>query len=62
MCEKVYQNTEGKDKKLKFKKEEAREDGGEVGGNRSHIPLQTGEKPSQSTKEQSKQPTVHQHI
>ena len=36
------------------------EEGGEIGGSRVHFPLHTGETPSQSTEEQSEQPTVPQ--
>ena len=37
-------------------------DGSEIGGSRIHLPLHRGETPSQSTEEQSEQPTVPQHL
>ena len=37
-------------------------DGGEIDGSRVYFPLHMGETPSQSTEEQSEQPTVPQHI
>ena len=39
-----------------------REDGGDIGGSWLHFPLHMGETHSCSSEEQSKQPTVFQHI
>ena len=41
---------------------EKNEYGSKVGGNRVHFPLCTSETPSQSSEEQSEQPTVSQHL
>ena len=38
------------------------EDGGQIGGSGVHFPVPTGETPSQSSEEQSEQPTGSQHI
>ena len=44
------------------KRERERKDGSEIGGSRVHFPLNTGETRSQSTEEQSEQPTAPQHL
>ena len=49
-------------KKWDIKKFNVREDGSEIDGSGVHFPLCTGETPSQSSEEQSKQPMVSQHI
>ena len=42
------------------KKNKEKKDGGEIGGSRVNFPLYIGETPTQSTEEQSEQPTVPQ--
>ena len=44
------------------KKNKEKKDGGEIGGSRVNFPLYIGETPTQSTEEQSEQPTVPQRL